>query len=368
MATGVKAAILREINQPLSIETITLDKPAAGEVLVRTAVAGVCHSDFHFMNGSYKTPLPSVMGHESAGVVEQVGPGVTYVRPGDHVISCMSMFCGSCRYCLSGESYSCERTDTLLRTSDQTPRASQQGSLMHLGYELGSFAEMMLLPERAIVKIRDDMPMDRAALIGCAVTTGVGAVFKTAKVQAGSVVAVIGCGGIGLSTINGAAIAGARQIIAIDIKPEKLDMALAFGATDTISAADGDVVAAVLDMTDGGVDYSFEALGKKLTAEQAFNMLRSSGTACVIGMVPEHEKIEISGPSLINDRKLIGCNMGSNAFRIDMPVLVDLYLQGRLHLDELISKRIQLQDVNQAFDEMLNGSVARSVIVFDSDS
>jgi len=247
---------------------------AAGEVLVRTAVAGVCHSDFHFMNGSYKTPLPSVMGHESAGVVEQVGPGVTYVRPGDHVISC--------------------------------------------------------------------------ALIGCAVTTGVGAVFKTAKVQAGSVVAVIGCGGIGLSTINGAAIAGARQIIAIDIKPEKLDMAL--------------------DMTDGGVDYSFEALGKKLTAEQAFNMLRSSGTACVIGMVPEHEKIEISGPSLINDRKLIGCNMGSNAFRIDMPVLVDLYLQGRLHLDELISKRIQLQDVNQAFDEMLNGSVARSVIVFDSDS
>lgn len=362
--TTISAAILREVNQPLTIEQVDIDQPLRGEVLVRTAAAGVCHSDYHYMNGAYSTPLPSIMGHEAAGVVEYVGDDVNYLKPGDRVISCMSMFCGACRYCLRGQAYSCERTDGLLRAENIKPRVQQRGQAVHLAYELGSFAEAMLLPERALVKIRDDMPLDRAALIGCAVMTGVGAVFYTAAVNPGSTVVVIGCGGIGLSAINGAAIAGAARIIAIDMREDKLAMAREFGATDAVLTGP-DVVEEIIDMTDGGVDYSFEALGNRTTAEQAFGMLRPSGTACVIGMIPENQTIEISGASLINDRRLIGCNMGSNVFRLDMPMLVDFYLQGKLHLDKLISKRVELGQVNSAYDEMLAGGVARSVIVFD---
>ncbi|MEM7802971.1 MAG: Zn-dependent alcohol dehydrogenase [Chloroflexota bacterium] len=356
----MKAAVLREINQPLVIEDVQIDNPGPREVIVRTAAAGVCHSDYHFMNGSYATPLPSIMGHESAGVVEKVGRDVTYLKPGDHVISCMSMFCGSCSYCLTGKPYGCDNLDEMARDD----RMSNDGECIYQGYNLGSFAEQMLLHEHALVKIRPDMPLDRAALIGCAVTTGVGAVIHTAVVKPGSTVAVIGCGGVGLSAINGAAIAGALRIIAVDVVNAKLEMAKTFGATEGINASEVDPVEAIREMTSGGVDYAFEALGRKETCEQAFEMLRPSGTACVIGMVPEGQKIEIDAASLIYDRRLIGSNMGSNAFRVDMPRFVDFYLQGRLHLDALISKRVPLEQVNDAYAEMLTGSVARSVIVF----
>lgn len=357
----MKAAVLREINKPLVIEEVQVDNPGPREVLVRTAAAGICHSDYHFMNGNYATPLPSIMGHESAGIVEKVGRDVTYLKPGDHVISCMSMFCGSCYYCLTGKPYGCDNLDQMVREG----RVTQEGQIVHQGYNLGSFAEQMLLHEHALVKIRKDMPLDRAALIGCAVTTGVGAVIHTARVKPGSVVAVIGCGGVGLSAINGAAIAGAGRIIAVDVVDHKLDLAKQFGATDGINASQVDPVEAIRDMTDGGVDYSFEALGRKQTCEQAFDMLRPSGTACIIGMVPEGQKIEIDAASLIYDRRLIGSNMGSNAFRVDMPRFVDLYMQGRLKLDLMISKRMPLEMVNEAYAEMLTGTVARSVLVFD---
>lgn len=357
----MKAAVLREINKPLVIEEIQVDNPGPREVLVRTAAAGVCHSDYHFMNGSYATPLPSIMGHESAGIVEKVGRDVTYLKPGDHVISCMSMFCGSCYYCLTGKAYGCDNLDQMARDG----RMTKEAQIVHQGYNLGSFAEQMLLHENALVKIRSDMPLDRAALIGCAVTTGVGAVIHTAKVEPGSTVAVIGCGGVGLSAINGAAIAGAGRIIAVDVVENKLAMAKQFGATDGINASQVDPVEAIREMTAGGVDYSFEALGRKQTCEQAFDMLRPSGTACIIGMVPEGQKIEIDAASLIYDRKLIGSNMGSNRFRIDMPRFVDFYMQGRLNLDAMISKRVPLEMVNEAYAEMLTGTVARSVIVFD---
>ncbi len=357
----MKAAVLREVNKPLSIENLQVDNPGPKEVLVRTAAAGVCHSDYHFMNGSYATGLPSVMGHESAGIVEKVGKDVTYLKPGDHVISCMSMFCGSCSYCLTGKPFGCDNLDEMARNN----RLSDGIQSVYQGYNLGSFAEQMLLHEHALVKIRPDMPLDRAALIGCAVTTGVGAVIRTAKVPPGSTVAVIGCGGVGLSAINGAAIAGARRIIAIDVHDHKLELAKQFGATDGVNASQVDVVEAIMDMTDGGIEYSFEALGRKETCEQAFDMLRPSGTACVIGMVPEGQKIEINAANLIYDRRLIGSNMGSNAFRVDMPQLVDFYLQGRLNLDSLISKRVPLEQVNEAYDEMLTGNVARSLITFN---
>ena len=357
----MKAAILREINRPLVIEEVQVDNPGPDEVLVRTAAAGVCHSDYHFMNGSYATRLPSIMGHESAGVVEKVGCNVRYLQPGDHVISCMSMFCGSCASCLTGKPYVCNNLDNMYREG----RMHKGDEVIQQGYYLGSFAEQMLLHEHALVKIRKDMPLDRAALIGCAVTTGVGAVIHTAKVEPGSTVAVIGCGGVGLSAINGATIAGAVRIIAVDVKAEKLHLARQFGATEGVDATAVDVVEAIVDMTDGGVDYAIEALGMRQTCEQAFNMTRRSGTTCIIGMVPEGQKIEIDAAALIDDRRLIGSNMGSNAFRVDMPRFVDFYLQGRLNLDALISKRVALEQVNEAYAEMLEGNVARSVITFD---
>ncbi len=357
----MKAAVLREINKPLVIEEVQVDNPGPKEVLVRTAAAGVCHSDYHFMNGSYATPLPSIMGHESAGIVEKVGRDVTYLKPGDHVISCMSMFCGSCSYCLTGKPYGCDNLDQMAREG----RMSAENQIIYQGYNLGSFAEQMLLHEHALVKIRPDMPLDRAALIGCAVTTGVGSVIHTAKVTPGSAVAVIGCGGVGLSAINGATIAGAVRIIAIDVVADKLELAKQFGATDGIDASLVDPVEAILEMTSGGVDFAFEALGRKETCEQAFDMLRPSGTACVIGMVPEGQKIEIDAASLIYDRRLIGSNMGSNAFRLDMPLFIEYYMQGKLNLDFLISNRVRLEQVNEAYAEMLTGKVARSVIIFD---
>ena len=361
----MKAAVLHQVGEPLVIEDVSIDNPKANEVLVNTAAAGVCHSDLHLMNGSYATPVPGIMGHEASAIVEKVGSDVTYLKPGDHVISCMSMFCGACSYCLTGKPYTCDNTQVLLRGDAEVPRISKNGQTIHQGYNLGSFAQQMLLHEHALVKIRPDMPLDRAALIGCAVTTGVGAVIHTAQVKPGSSVAVIGCGGVGLSAINGAAIAGAGRIIAIDIHDNKLALAKAFGATDGINASEVNPVEAIIEMTKGGVDYSIEALGLKQTCEQAFEMIRVSGTACIVGMVPEGVKIELEASQLINDRRVVGCNMGSNVFRLDMPNFVDFYLSGKLNLDDLISKKVALENVNEAFDEMLTGEVARSVIAFD---
>jgi S-(hydroxymethyl)glutathione dehydrogenase/alcohol dehydrogenase len=305
-----------------------------------------------------------VLGHESAGVVEKVGSEVRYVKPGDHVITCLSVFCGHCEYCTTGRPFSCQNPETG-RDAGEEPRLSQPSNVMHQFYNLSSFAEQMLIHEHALVKIRKDMPLDRAALIGCAVTTGFGAVIHTANIDVGSTVAVIGCGGVGLSAINGAAIAGAGRIIAVDIKGSKLNLAKHFGATDVVDASRSDPVEAVREMTGGGVEFSFEALGLKKTSEQAFRMLRASGVATIIGMVPEGQMIEVSGADLINDKTLKGSNMGSNHFRVDMPRFVDFYLSGKLKLDDMISRRIKIEQINEAFDEMKRGEVARSVIVFD---
>ncbi len=281
----MKAAVLHEINKPLEIEEVQHGDPGPREVLVRTVAAGVCHSDLHFQNGSYPYPLPSVLGHESAGVVEAVGSMVDYVKPGDHVITCLSAFCGHCEHCLTGHMSLCQEPE-LQRRADEPPRLTVGDSEVHQFLNLSSFAEYMLVHEHALTKVREDMPLDRAALIGCGVTTGVGAVIHTAAVEPGATVAVIGCGGVGLSCINGAAIAGASRIIAVDMVPSKLDLALKFGATDVVNAGDGDPVEAVRELTDGGVHYSFEAIGLKATTEQSFKMLRRGGTATVIGMIP----------------------------------------------------------------------------------
>ena len=360
----MKAAVLREVNKPLEIEDVQISKPGPREVLVRTVAAGVCHSDLHFANGSYPYPLPAILGHESAGIVEQVGSMVTYVKPGDHVITCLSAFCGHCEYCLTGHMSLCQEPE-LNRGEGEEPRLHKADESIAQFLNLSSYAEQMLLHEHAIAKIRDDMPMDRAALIGCAVTTGVGAVIHTAKVEPGSTVCVIGAGGIGLSAINGAAIAGAGRIIAVDMVPAKLELARKFGATDVVNAKDKDVVGEILEMTGGGVHYSFEAIGLKATAEQSFKMLRPGGTATIIGMIPVGVNIELHGAEFLLERKIQGSNMGSNRFRVDMPRFVDFYLAGKLHLDDMISGRIRLEDINEGFKALESGEVARNVIMFD---
>jgi S-(hydroxymethyl)glutathione dehydrogenase/alcohol dehydrogenase len=305
-----------------------------------------------------------VLGHEPAGIVEQVGSAVRDFAPGDHVIGCLSAFCGNCEFCLSGRPNLCGG-EACNRAPDEGPRLSKGGDPIQQFAHLSSFAEQMLVHENALVKIRDDMPLDRAALIGCGVTTGFGAVINTAKVEVGSTVAVIGCGGVGLSAINGAAIAGAGRIIAVDVKGSKLNLAKHFGATDVVDASQTDPVEAVREMTGGGVEYSFEALGFKETSEQAFGMLRASGTATIIGMVPEGVMLEIPADALLDDKTLRGSNMGSNHFRVDMPRFVEFYLAGKLKLDDMISRRIAIEGINEAFDEMKAGAVARSVIVFE---
>ena len=360
----MKAAVLRQVNQPLTIEDVSTAKPGPREVLLRTAAAGVCHSDLHFQNGAYPYLLPTVLGHESAGVVEAVGEDVHYVKPGDHVITCLSAFCGHCEYCLTGRMVLCNEPE-LSRGADEPPRLAAGDEPIQQFLHLSSFAENMLVHEHAVAKIRDDMPLDVAALIGCGVTTGVGAVIHTAAVEPGATVAVIGCGGVGLSCVNGAAIAGAGRVIAIDTVASKLALARKFGATDTVNAAETDAVAEVREMTGGGVHYSFEAIGLKQTTEQAFKMIRAGGAATVIGMIPVGTMVEVHGPEFLREKKLQGSSMGSNRFRVDMPRFVDFYLAGKLRLDDLISARIKLGDVNDALAALETGEVARNVIVFD---
>jgi S-(hydroxymethyl)glutathione dehydrogenase/alcohol dehydrogenase len=360
----MKAAVFHAAHQPLTIEDVEITKPKRREVLLRTAYAGLCHSDLHFMEGLYPYPTPAVLGHEGAAVVEAVGEDVTYVKPGDHVITCLSVFCGECEQCTTGHTVLCDNPEVKLLPG-AARRLKWKGEVLNQAFNLSCFAEQMLVHEHAIVKINSEIPLDRAALVGCGVMTGVGAVFNTAKVEAGATVAVLGCGGIGLSAINGAAIAGAERIIAIDTNSSKLDIAKQMGATHTINASNVDPVAAVKDLTEGkGVPYSFEAIGLKATAEQSFQMLRPGGVATIIGMIPFGTKIELHGADFLRERKIQGSSMGSNHFRVDMPRLLELWRQGRLKLDHLISGQIKLAEINEGFAKLKSGAPVRNLINF----
>jgi S-(hydroxymethyl)glutathione dehydrogenase/alcohol dehydrogenase len=359
----MKAAVLHKPGERITIEDIAVRKPRASEVLVRTSFAGICHSDMGYVDGYLPSPMPLVLGHEAAGIIEQVGEHVSYVKPGDRVITCTSAFCGECDDCVTGRPALC--SDTRVKPPPaENDRLSWKGQRAHQLAFLGSFAEQMLVHEHAVVKVREEMPLDRAAIIGCAVVTGVGSVFNSARMEPGSVVAVIGCGGVGMSCVNGVALAGASRIIAVDVSDEKLAIARRMGATDVVNPKNGDTVQQILDLTNGGVQYSFECIGRKVTAEQAFMMLRPGGTATIIGAIPADEKIELTGMFLLRDRRIQGAIMGSNRFRVDMPRLVDFYLQGRLHLDELISGHIGLENINEGMDELRTASVLRNIIAF----
>lgn len=363
MPDMIKAAILRTTGAPMTIEPIMLDDPQPREVRIRTRAVGVCHSDLHFAAGMIPYALPTVLGHEAAGIVVAVGADVRTVKVGDHVVTSLSAFCGHCGHCVSGSLALCSTGETQRRAAARS-RMTVGGEPLHQFVNLSAFAEEMLIHENACVAIRRDMPLDRAALLGCAVTTGVGAAIHTAAVRPGQTVAVIGCGGVGLMAINGALIAGAARIIAIDRVPGKLDLARRFGATDVVDATAGDIAQNVRDLTAGGVDHAIEAIGLKQTVEAAFEMLRPGGTATVTGMMPIGVKVEIEGFSLLGERRLQGSNMGSNKFPVDIPRFVDLYLQGRLNLDDLVARHIRLDQIEEAFADLHTGNAARSVIMF----
>jgi S-(hydroxymethyl)glutathione dehydrogenase/alcohol dehydrogenase len=356
---------MRAVGEPLVIEDIQLATPAPREVVVRTVATGVCHSDLHVLDGALPNPVPIVLGHEPAGVVEAVGSAVGHVAPGDHVIGCLSAFCGICEYCVAGRPNLCEGEATM-RRPEEPPRLARNGEPVAQFVHLSAFAERMLVHENALVRIRRDVPLDRVALIGCGVTTGLGAVFNTAQVRAGSTAAIIGCGGIGLSVIQGCRIAGAGRIIAVDTAAWKLELASRLGATDVVDAGAGNPVPPVVELTAGGVDYAFEAIGTPPTVRQAVRMARKGGTVVMIGVVPAGVNVELPGADIVlREKRILGCMMGSNRFRTDMPRYVELYRRGLLRLDEMISARLPLERVNDAFVAMRQGTAARSVIVFD---
>jgi S-(hydroxymethyl)glutathione dehydrogenase/alcohol dehydrogenase len=361
----MKAAVLRSLHSPLTIEEIQIGRPGPREVLVRIKATGVCHSDLHVVEGALPNPLPMVLGHEPAGVVEMVGADVRQFAAGDHVIGCLSVFCGQCEYCVSGRPNLCGG-ETTMRAADEEPRLRKNDEPITPFAHLGAFAEQMLVHENALVKIRKDVPLDCAALIGCGVTTGLGAALNRAKVRPGQTAAVIGCGGVGLSIIQGCRIAGAARIIALDTSDWKLDLAKRLGATDAVNAGDGNPVAVVAEMTKGGVDYAFEAIGLPATVRQAVRMTRKGGTTVMVGVVPVGTNVELPGADIVlREKTVLGCMMGSNRFRIDMPQYVDLYLRGELKLDEMISARLPLDRVNEALDALREGTAARSVLIFD---
>jgi len=363
----MKAAVMRKVHEPLTIESIDIDKPQGREVLVRTVATGVCHSDLHVVEGQSRFSLDRsmVFGHEGVGVVELVGSDVTTLGPGDHVVACLSGFCGSCAQCLAGHPNLCVG-GVVNRSQSAQSRLSQKGQPLQSMVGIGSFAERMLLHENSLVKIDPDLPLDRAALVGCGVLTGVGAALRSARLEAGQTVAVFGCGGVGLSIVQGARIGGARQIIALDLFESKLEIARRVGATHVVNTSNENPVKAVRRVTGGaGVDHAFEAVGNKTLVRQAIESLAIRGTATIVGVLPPDATIEFPWMAIRPECRVQTSRMGSNRFRIDIPRYLDFYRQGRLLLDEMVTRRGRLDDINDAFRAMKAGEVARTVLTFD---
>ena len=363
----MQAAVFRKVHDPLTIESVDIDKPWGREVLVRTAATGVCHSDLHVVDGQGRWPLdrPIVLGHEGAGVVEAVGADVTTVKPGDHVVACLSGFCGSCAQCLGGHPNLCTG-GAVTRPDSAAPRLSQKGGPVRQFIGVSSYAERMLLHENSIVKIDPDLPLDRAALVGCGVLTGVGAALRTSGLEAGQTVAVFGCGGVGLAIVQGARIGGASQIIGVDMFDGKLEMARRVGATHVVNSASDDPVKAIRSLTSAaGVDHAFEAVGNAKLVRQAIESLAIRGTATIVGVLPPDAMIEFPWMAIRPECKVQTSRMGSNRFRTDIPRYLEFYRQGRLLLDEMVTRRGRLGDINEAFRAMKAGEVARTVLTFD---
>lgn len=362
----MKAAVCYEFGKPLVVEEVDIDPPRKNEVRVRLAATAICHSDVHLVRGEWGNALgepPIVAGHEAAGVIEEVGENVTLVKPRDAVVVSLIRSCGHCRYCSGGSTHLCE-TRSLL---DQEGRLrNKRGEPIRQGDWTAAFAEHAVVDQSQVVQVPDDMPLDRAALLACGVITGFGAVINTAHVEPGSSVVVIGTGGVGLNAVQGARFAGAHPIIAVDITDTKLATAEAFGATHTINGERKDPVKVVQELTSGrGADYVFVAVGNTGAVAQGFNMIGRGGTLVIVGI----PKIGATVPLQVDrfprgERKVIGSSMGSTRLRVDVPWLVNLYRHGRLMLDELITARYSLEQINEAVDATEKGEGLRNVIMF----
>jgi Zn-dependent alcohol dehydrogenase len=365
----MKGAVLYQPKQPLVVEDIVVPDPHDDEVLVKVVATGVCHTDLHPIKGDMPIPLPTVLGHEGAGIVEKVGKGVTSVKPGDHVVLSVMPFCGKCRYCLIGKQYLCIMAwptvfgGTLLNGSKRLKK--KDGTELNYYFGQSSFADYALVHESTPVKVRDDAPLDKIAVLGCGATTGIGAVLNTANVQAGSSVAMFGCGGVGLSGIMAAKLVGAVKIIAVDVIDKKLEMARDFGATHTINSSKEDPVQKIKDLTGGfGADYSFEFIGNVNVMAQAFDATCPGGKTIIIGAAPVGQKVALDGMALLTEKTVVGTAGGSLRPGVDIPRYVDLYMEKKLDFDRLITRTYPLEDINKAFEAMEKGEVARSVIVF----
>ena len=364
----MQAAVLNAPNTPLTIETVTLDDPAPGEVRVKIAASGVCHSDYHLMTGDTQHPLPAILGHEGAGVVDAIGDGVTGLVPGDHVSLNWTPDCGHCFYCLNSQPNLCDTYTGPIWDGvmlDGTSRVHRGDADVYLYCGLGTFAEYVNVAAQSCVKIRPDVPLQVAALIGCAVATGVGATLYTSPVTPGQSVAVFGCGGIGLNILQGAALSGADTIIAVDTNAPKLEIATQFGATHAVIAGE-DALAQIQALTGGrGADHVFEAVGLPAVQEDALAAVRPGGTLTLVGLAPMGTGTNLPGALLTRQEKTVkGSYYGSIQAKRDFPKFLDLYMAGKLKLDELISQEYRLDEINTAFERMLSGEVARGVIVF----
>ncbi|GAA1468950.1 zinc-binding dehydrogenase [Microbacterium thalassium] len=360
----VSAAVLRAPGEPLSIETLHLDEPRHGEVMVRTVAAGLCHSDLHYLTGSLDISLPAVLGHEVSGVVEQCGPGVDRVRVGDRVVVTITPSCGQCPECVSGAPTRCSRVGERRRRSEPLLTDGAGAPVTSLG-AIGAFAEAIVVPEAALAVVDADIRPDVAALLGCCISTGVGAVIHGAGVGPTDTVAVIGCGGVGMAAIQAARLSGARRIVAIDLHDEKLALAKSLGATDTVLSASGDVREAVLELIPGGVSHVFEAVGRPSTAELAFALLAPGGVATLLGLMPTGSRISLDAAAIVEgDRRVQGSYMGGNRFLADVLTLTDHYRHGRLDLDAMVTGTVALEGIDGGFAAMAAPSSIRTVTSF----
>jgi NDMA-dependent alcohol dehydrogenase len=363
------AAVFFEIGKKLELLEVEVAPPKAGEVLVRMAAGGICHSDLHVMTGHLAAPVPAILGHEGAGVVAEVGPGVTSVKPGDHVLPLWRLSCGECEWCTEGRPALCAagmQVRSTGRLTDGTSRFSAGGKELKHFNGVSTFSEYSVIPERSVLAIPGDLPLDRAALLGCAVITGVGAVVNCARVRPGSSVVVFGTGGVGLNVVQAAALAGAERVIAVDLLDRKLEFARQFGATHVVNGAAGDPVPAVRELTGGrGVDYAFEVIGLPKTMRQAWDCLAKRGLGVVVGVSPFSAEVSVPVMSLVfEERTLTGSIYGSARPRHDIPKLIALYRAGKLKLDELLTRRWPFKEINEAYASLERGEVARSVVVF----
>lgn len=355
----MKAAVLYEPHTPVIVEDLDIESPHDGEVLLDIVGAGVCHSDYHYVDGHVKPRgLPLVMGHEGAGIVREIGPGVTSVVPGDKIILSLDAMCGHCRNCSEGSPALCET-----HQGNVPSRMSKDGKAYF--HRRPTYTEQSVVSADACVKVPEDTPLEKACLISCAVITGIGAVVNRAQVESGATMAVFGCGGVGLNAIQGGVLASAGKIIAVDKVPYKLELAEQFGATHLVNADREDPVQRIKEITGGGADYAFEVVGFPALVRQAFESVRMKGTAVMVGVQPTGQDISVDASDLMMDRTVMGSFHGAARARVDFLWILDLYHQGKIKLDELISRYRPLDEINEAFDDMIQGKVARTVLVFD---